>query len=133
MVVLDVRPDSIDVLGYAGDTLTLAVVAPASLVDGKTWKAEIRSAESSSVVDASFAITPPTVADGPAYLVLDSETTRLLAGTGVLRRIRSRDGTTYEVIRYKGVFDCQVSVNGSDPVRTLVKGTLSIDQDVTRE
>lgn len=133
MGTLDVRPESVDILGYAGDTLTITVVAPASLVNAKAWTAEIRSAIDATTVDAEFVITPPTVADGPAYLVLDAATTRLLASSGVLRKIRTREGTTVEVLRYKGVWDCQVSAAGLDPVRTLVKGTISIDQDVTRE
>lgn len=133
MSVLDVRPQSVDVLGYAGDTLTIQITAPAALVDGQTWSAEVRSSESATTVDATFDVIPPTVSDGPAYIVLDAADTRRLAGTGVLRRIRTREGTTQEVIRYKGVWDCQVSNAGADPVRTLVKGTLVIDQDVTRE
>lgn len=133
MGTLDTRPEHVEAYAYAGDTFTITIVAPSALVSGMVWKAELRSSIDAVTVDATFDITEPTVADGPAYIVLDSATTRLLASTGVLQRVKSREGKIVEAIRYNGIFDCQISNAGTDPVRTLVKGTLAIDQDVTRE
>jgi hypothetical protein len=128
---LDTRPESVDVLAYAGDTLELTVVAPGSLVTGKTWKADVKATTDAVAIDASWDITPPVANGGPAFITLDSATTRLLASMGTQTRAKNRAGKVVDVIRYTGVFDVQISLAGSDPVRTLLKGTLAIDQDVT--
>ena len=126
-------PGTVDIKGYAGDTLTRSVTAPAALVDGLEWTAQIKAARDSDVVDAEFTITPPAVAGGPAYLVLPAaETARLVEGAAV-RRVRTAAGqTAYEAV-YEGVWDCQVSgVDGADPVTTLVQGKVTITLDVSR-
>ena len=43
MAVLDTRPQVVDIAHYGGDTLTIRVAAPFSLVDGKEWHSQIRS------------------------------------------------------------------------------------------
>jgi hypothetical protein len=131
MAVLDARPQNVDCSIYAGDTFTLAVIAPAELVEGMTWLAQVRAAPDATQVDATWTVTPPTTPGGPAYITLPSATTTLLAQSAPLVR-SSRAASAPSVQRYQGVWDCQVSAAGQDPVKTLVKGTLTIDLDVSR-
>ena len=130
MSSLDVRPQVVDVAGYAGDTLTIRITAPDFY--GLDWSAQVRAAPDTDAVAATFEITAPAAADQPAILVLDADTTRALAGTGTQLRVR-RGAATVTIQRFTGVWDCQVSDAGTDPVRTLVQGGLTIDLDVTRE
>jgi hypothetical protein len=131
MATIDTRPDVVDIVHYAGDTLTIRVEAPASLTDGMTWLAQVKAARDSDVVDAVFAITPPQSSGGPAFLELAGAITSQLAGTGpVLREMVA--GTLAAIQRYSGEWDVQVSDNGMDPIKTLAQGTLVIELDVTR-
>lgn len=131
MAVIDTRPDTVDIIHYAGDTLTIRVEAPASLTDGMTWLAQIKATRDSPTVDAVFNITPPQSSGGPAYLELPAAKTSELAGTGqVLREMVA--GQLAAIQRYSGEWDVQVSDNGADPVKTLAQGTLTIELDVTR-
>lgn len=131
MAVIDTRPDQVDIIHYAGDTLTIRVEAPASLTDGMTWLAQVKASRDSATVDAVFEITPPQTPGGPAELVLPAAVTAALGGTGqVLREMVA--GTLAAIQRYQGEWDVQVSDNGLDPVKTLAQGTLTIELDVTR-
>jgi len=136
-MALDTRPKKVDILHWAGDTLTVKVTAPASLTDGKVWDAHIKTAVGAAVT-AEWAITPPTISGGPAYLVLDSATTAAMAAGQPVVYIEpdsraQRAGVEPRAVQqFVGVWDCQVSFNGSDPVRTLVQGTLTIEMDVTQ-
>jgi len=131
-VAIDTRPKVENITHYGGDTLTIKVTAPAELTDGMAWNAQVRSARTSEVIDAVFTITPPAFSGGPAYLILPGAVcASLVAGTPVAT-VRSPDGTTRMVSIYKGEYDCQVSASGTDPIRTLVQGSLTIDPDVTR-
>jgi len=132
MAIIDTRPKVQDVNHYGGDTLNLKVTAPADLVEGMTWNAQIKLDRETELVDATFVITTPTTPGGPAYLTLPAaECARLVAGSPVAT-VRNPDGTTRSAKVYTGVYDCQVSLAGLDPVRTLVQGKLMIDPDVTR-
>lgn len=147
MAVLDTRPDVVDLSHYGGDTLTITITAPSYLVSGMEWTAQIRGAREAVGVDAEFDITPPTVTDGPAFLVLTAaECRRLIDAGGVLVQVQQqrtvRLGPTTNALaavprilqRYSGVWDCQIApFTGGDPVRTLVQGAITIDLDVTRE
>lgn len=114
MAGISAVPQTVDVAGYVGDTLTIVVTAPSALVDGLGWSAQIRSANDATEVAATFAITPPTVADGPAYLVLSTAASTAL---GV----------------FSGVWDVQVAAAGGvDPVITLARGKFTQEMDVTR-
>lgn len=128
---LDVRPEEVNVSGYAGDTLTLMVTVTGMDLVTAQWDAMVRLNQEAASPAAVFAITPPTAVDGPAYLVLDAETTRALADMGQV--LRAIPGVRAAVRRFSGVWDCQVSAAGADPVRTLVQGELTIDLDVTRQ
>ena len=134
MAIISTVPELIDFEHYGGDTLTITVTAPSALVDALDWAAEIRRTRDAVTVDAVFTITPPSVADGPAYLVLPSDEVERLATLGppVLRRVPTSRGVRDVVQLYAGVFDCQVSAAGADPVTTLFQGTLTLFADVTR-
>ena len=130
---LDSRPQVVDLFIYGGDTYTLTVEdVPAQVTAASPdWSAQIRPAGDAAAVDAEFQITPPAVAGGPAYLMLDAETTALLVqGAPVITRRAGRAVT--QVAQYQGVYDCQLSNAGADPVRTLFRGTITIEMDVTR-
>ena len=93
MAKLSAVPQTVDLEAYGGDTFTLAVTAPAALVDGRVWTAQIRDSRTSDTVDATFTITPPAVPDGPAYLTLPAEVTEgLLTGAPVVNRVNPRTG-----------------------------------------
>lgn len=134
MAVLDARPQSVDCAIYAGDTFTLEIIAPAELVDGRVWLAQVRASPDATTVDATWVVTVPTTPGGPAFITLPSATTTALAQSAPLMR-SSRAAASPNVQRYQGVWDCQVSgpPAGADPVKTLVKGTLTIDLDVSRQ
>lgn len=119
-MVINLVPKVVDFVIYAGDTLTFTVTAPASLTDGRDWNAQVKLSTDSSVPDATFAITPPASSGGPAYLTLTSASTTAL---GALAKPGKQ---------YSGVWDCQISAAGSDPVTTLVRGGLIVQRDVTR-
>lgn len=131
MAVIDTRPDTVDIIHYAGDTLTIRVEAPASLTDGMTWLAQIKSNREDQQVDAVFEITPPQTPGGPAFLVLPAAVTDGLGNTGQVTR-EMVAGTLASIQRYTGQWDVQVSDNGLDPVKTLAQGSITIELDVTR-
>jgi len=133
-VAINGIPDEVPITWTGGDTLTFSVTAPSSIVDGMEWLAQVRSAVDAPV-DATFQITPPTVANGPAYLTLPaSETARLTTSLGRLVRVVRRGTVTGRTVQqYQGVWDVQVAAPGGlDPVRTLAKGTLTLQSDVSR-
>ena len=132
MAKLSTAPQTVDVDAYAGDTLTIQVTAPDALVAGREWSAQVRSAADSALVDAEFTITPPSVADGPAYLILPSDVTAALVTGGTLTTMLASGRTIVEG-KYVGVWDVQLApAGGGDPVTTLARGTLIITGDVTR-
>lgn len=131
MTMLDLRPQVVDVYGYAGDTLEIAVIVPTHYINGRNFDAQVRPVVGSDTVSASFVVVPPEEVNGPALLQLPSDVTRALVESGGTR-VRLRDGgVTFEVMRFTGVWDCQLSMAGLDPVRTIVKGALYIDMDIT--
>lgn len=132
MATIDTRPQVVDIIHYAGDTLTIEVTAPDALVSGKTWNAQVRSTRDSAVIAATFQVTPSTGPGVPTYLTLDSATCASLAGTQGLMARSMEAGVLNAVMRFTGVWDVQISDAGSDPVRTLAQGTLTIELDVTR-
>ena len=120
-------PASVPITWLGGDTLTFTVTAPSTVVDGMEWLAQVR-ADVGAPVDATFTITTPTVPDGPATLTLPAAETARLVGLGQVVRSGART-----VQQYKGVWDVQVAAPGGvDPVRTLAKGSLTLEADVSR-
>lgn len=139
MATLDTRPDTVDISHYGGDTLTITVTAPESLVGGREWSAQIRTTRDAANVDAQFVITPPAEPNGPAYLVLPASECRRLVGQAaalMTRRTIAPRGPEVNPLalgKYSGVWDCQITgPGGTDPVRTLAQGSITIDLDVTR-
>lgn len=132
MSSLDTRPQKVDILHYGGDTLTIRIQAPSSLTDGMTWKADVKAARGSDVVDASFVVTPPVSSGGPAFLTLPAAVTAALVADAPIVTKRLEDRSTRSVQQYVGEWDCQISADGADPVTSLAQGTLTIELDVTR-
>lgn len=114
----DLRPKIVNLAGYAGNPITLAVRTPTDMV-GLTWAAQVRSAPSASPSDAVFTIIPST-GSGPTYLVLSEDDTRALVDR------------VYATERYQGVWDVQITYPDGFSL-TLAKGSIIIDLDVTRE
>jgi hypothetical protein len=115
MTELVLLPGTLNIQALGGDTISFEVHLEAGFADGADWAAQIRVSRNAPV-DATFSITPPAEPGAPAQLTLlavDSE--RLTAEKN-----------------YRGVWDCQLSYGGSDPVTTLVRGTLILEADVTR-
>lgn len=132
--VLDTTPQQVDINHYGGDTLTIRVTAPDSLVAGRNWAAQVRKTATATTVDATFTITPPEVPDGPAYLVLSSADCSRLLGIGTTVRVKDANTGLYAAQQqYTGFWDCQLSVAGADPVTTIVKGGITLVLDITRE
>lgn len=134
MAMLDLRPQVVDVYGYAGDTLEIAISVPTNYINGRTFNAQVRPAVGSTELSATFEVTEPVEPNGPAFIRLPSSITRELVQGPAAKRVRLREtGVTFEVVRFSGVWDCQLSLGGLDPVRTVSKGSLYIDMDVTAE
>lgn len=124
---IDARPQEVDISLYAGDTFTLAITAPPELTDGKDWLAQVRLTNDAATVDATWLVQEPDGLGGPGYITLTSDMTRDLANMGVMR---TKAGRSF--LRYSGVWDCQLSLAGTDPVTTLGRGTIEVDLDVSR-
>jgi hypothetical protein len=139
MADLSTIPEIVNITHLAGDTLTIRFQAPQSLITGKDWLGQIRANRQSDTVDATFVITPPPDDTTPGTIVLPAAETARLAGTmGTLMTLRrtTREAPTptlTSMMIYEGVYDVQISVDGSDPVTTLMMGTLKIELDVSRE
>jgi hypothetical protein len=132
---IDTRPQEVDISAYGGDTLTIQITAPDTLVAGMDWNAQVRKDRNPTTpVDATFLITPPTGAGVPAAVVLSAVDTARLSGAGAIRRVvNPTTGATQQSQTYTGVWDCQISdPTNPDPVITLVQGTITLDADVTR-
>lgn len=128
MSTIDTRPEVVDVFAYAGDTLTINVTVPAGYADGLEWSAQVRSDRNSSVVDAQFSIVAAGTPD-QWTLTLSAEDSRALG-------LKGTEVTEYRktIRRYVGAWDVQIAgPGGTDPVRTLAQGDLTLDLDVTKE
>jgi len=127
MATLTISPQTVDVVGYAGDTLAIQITVPTAYIAGRKFTAQVRSVSDAALVDATFVVTPPAVQNGPVILTLSATITAQL----VLASTRST--RTVSAGTYKGVWDVQLSpVAGVDPTVTLCRGTVTITGDVTR-
>lgn len=135
MASLSTVPDVVDIDHYGGDTLTVRIDLPDEFTSAAMeWRAQIKGTREQTTPDAEFAITEPSGPGTPAFLVLSSEESGRLVGTGSIVRVRAKDGSLRVIRRYVGQWDVQVSgAGGADPVRTLVQGAMKIEIDVTRE
>lgn len=153
MTVIDVRPQSVVIKAYAGDTLALDILSvdSYSAANNWTWQGDVRITHDESatpvVADGSFifvneddAFSDPTNFPGMGYkitAVLTSDVTRALAeqATSGIDPGYVKPGTdpTNTLLTFNGIFDIQVVNTDTPPtVKTLVQGTLSLDADVTR-
>ena len=114
---LNAVPETVNITAYGGDTLRIEVTVAAGIADGLDWNAQIRADRTAATVDASFAIVPPSSPGAKAILTLPATVSTALIGA---------------LPEYKGVWDCQVSDGGADPVITLIQGTFNLKIDVTR-
>jgi hypothetical protein len=129
---LSTVPEIVNITHYGGDTLTIEVTPEAGLADGLDWNAQVRSSRTADPTSAVFVVTRPTAPGMPGYLVLPAAETARLCGTAPVVQVRLADGSLFSVAEFQGVYDCQVSNAGSDPVTTIVQGNLIIQIDVTR-
>lgn len=118
MADITVVPMTVNITIYAGDTLNLRVIPAAGVVDGLNWSAQIRLTRAAPTVSAAFVITPPASPGQPASLLLPSDLSETMTSNGT--------------ISYAGVWDCQCSAGGNDPVVTLMQGSFTVLPDVTR-
>jgi hypothetical protein len=116
MPKFDTRPTQVDIDHYAGDTLSIRINVDAATVNGRTWKAQVRSERTSATVAGEFDVLPDATG---CTIMLESDICKTLAANGV----------------YKGFWDVQVyePVGGPDPVTTFAGGRLNIHPDVTRQ
>ena len=118
---IDTRPQSIDIKHYAGDTLVLNITTDSDY-SLATWTGQIRLNHADATPDATFTIVPDAAGAIATLSATDTAALNLL-GVEVTEL-----GQTFK--RYTGVFDIQV-VEGT-VVSTLVRGTISVDSDVTK-
>ena len=125
--VLDFTPPVVNVVGYAGDTLSITILTtPPTYTDGALWSAQVRSSTASGEVLEFFSIA---AVPGGACLTLTAEQTTRLAELGVVKRARGCD--VYQM--FQGVWDAQVLWTVDGRVQTLVRGGLGMAMDVTRD
>lgn len=118
MAAISTLRGTVDITHLAGDTLTISVKAPASIVDGMEWHAQVRASTGDPQILAEFDIVLPVIPGEPGFLVLAAAITGSLAPPGE---------------QFLGVWDCQLSgPGGVDPVTTICGGKLKFVADVTR-
>lgn len=120
MATLDTRPQVVDITHYAGDTLPLRINTSDDFSTA-VWSGEVRLDHADATPDATFSFTPDT---GGALAILSDTDTAALNALGL---DVTENGQTFK--RYTGIYDIQVD---DGMVRTLVRGKLTIDEDVTR-
>jgi hypothetical protein len=124
--VLDLTPAYAHVVGLAGDTATITILTtPPDATVGAVWSAQVRFSPSSEDVLEFFDIT---LVEGGACLTLSADQTAGLAMMGAIKR--SRGCAVYQV--FSGVWDAQTMWTDTGYVKTLVRGSLTIEMDVTR-
>jgi len=120
---LDFRPEQVDLLAYAGDTLCfLVTVVPPDILVGGTYEAQVRDPRSSSAVLETFDVDLQP-GGGSLLLTLTPQQTQVLYA----REVRPRRAVT----AWKGEWDLQVT-SPDGAVKTLVQGAITVDMDVTR-
>lgn len=134
---IDTRPNDIDLITYAGDTLTLKITSTDVDYSGYTWTGQIKTSAQSSTVDATFSFThgePPS--GSQTFAVLSAEDSANLGNIATFQaQFSTKSGPVaspmmVEAFRYNGVWDIQVENEGV--VTTLVRGTIKVDTDITR-
>jgi hypothetical protein len=118
--VIDLTPEELDLVLYAGDgvRLPLAVTdSAANPVDlTGTMRAQIRANYAALEPIATFAVDLSDAVNGNAVLTLDGADTQALVTSGK---------------KFKGVWDVEWTPAGAQP-RTLLQGKVECDPDATR-
>ena len=125
--VVDTRPKWVDLIGYAGDTLTLRVnFSDPSYDDGCTWTGQVRRtpvpAGTPTAPDAEFTFTMTSTG---AIATLAGEAMDLLVDT--YGEDAAWNGVTERL--YCGRYDIQISRPGF--TKTLFRGSLTVGPDIT--
>lgn len=138
MPVIDARPQGVELKAYAGDTFSFKIITDVDYTT-YTWTGQIRSDHPDQEVDASFTFGTPESAAGKweTVVTLSADSTQALADlvveppvTPSILNVGGAASTLTSVNTYKGVWDIQVMFN--EVVKTLVQGTITVDEDVTR-
>jgi predicted phage tail protein len=116
---IDTRPQIVDIQHYAGDTLSFQIDVNEDVSTG-TWAGQIRTSRGATV-DAEFSFTPNA---GGTAVILSATDSSALAALGVPV---VEGGISYN--RYTGVYDVQLLMGTT--VSTFVRGTITVDSDVT--
>lgn len=119
--IIDTRPPWVDIKHYAGDTLVFNLEIDSNYSTA-TWTGQIRLDHADASVDATFTIEPHITG---ATVTLSDEDSTMLNDSGVSV---TEDGYTFK--RYSGIFDIQYDDNGE--VHTVIRGSIIIDEDITR-
>lgn len=147
MTVVDTRPQGVDFIVLSGDTLAFTIKVPDPYT-GFSWSGQIRAQHDLDDViaapDAAFDFgTLVDNGDGTWTMpvTLSSVNTETLATLsqaddqpiGYVKVGAAAEPTTPSVLTYFGYWDVQVADSSSPPVvHTLVRGTITIDSDVSR-
>jgi len=116
VATLTTVPDTVDIVHYGGDTLSIGVTAPAGFVAGRVWSAQVRDTRDAASAVADFTIVPGATED-QVTLLLPADTCRTLAAA----------------LESSYVWDVQVApAGGGDPTQTLAQGAFKVTLDVTR-
>lgn len=125
-MIIDTRPQSVDLKCYGGDTLSLRIDVTGADYSLATWTGQVR-ADHDSVVDAEFLVTPDATG---ANIVLTDDSTELLLSLGNPPAPAYGAALSSSVLKYQGVWDVQVDTGG--PTKTLVQGIIEVYADVTK-
>lgn len=116
-------PGNVALVGVAGDTLTrLITVSDPQYAAGCTWTGHVALTREQATPDTTWTITPD--AAGGATITLTADQTRQL-----IELVAPATGS--KTRQYVGVYDIQIQ-RPDGWVRTLLQGTLTLSQDVTR-
>lgn len=137
MSVIDARPQGVELKAYAGDTFSFKIITDVDY-STYTWTGQIRSIHSDQVVDASFDFSVPVLVEGKweTFVTLSADSSQALADLVVEPPVTpsilnvGKPSTKTSVNTYNGVWDIQVKTG--EVVKTLVQGTITVDEDVTR-
>lgn len=123
MASIDLRPATLDIVGIrSGDRNELTLIlsekgAPLDLT-GKTLAAQARKAVSDDSVSLTAVITITDAAAGKFTMRWPGDAVRDIVGTEA---------------SWKGVWDLQLGAEGDDSAQTILAGSITLDNDVTRD
>lgn len=135
MTSIDLRPSTLDILAYAGDTITLYIRTDVDY-SSATWAGSIKDSSNVGETEvASFVFGTTTLDTQTGTWVTPAKVEE--ADTAALFDTANAGNTGQPPVPYTGVWDIQVTYD--DPidegaltdVLTLVKGQITIEGDIT--